>query len=118
LFELWFWGALACATQAPGRVSAEACGGFELGRLSGEGRRVTHHHLGSSTWEALRAEVGLRLGLTEDLGLMGRLGATLPLIRKQFQLKELNELDETTYVPVHQPSSLTGRAMLGLELRL
>jgi hypothetical protein len=119
LFELWFWGALACATQAPARVSAEACGGFELGRLSGEGRHVTDRHLGSSTWEALRAEVGLRLGLTEDLGLMGRLGVAFPLIRKQFQINEPKINDPTGQnVPVHQPSSLTGRAMLGLEMRL
>jgi hypothetical protein len=59
---------------------------------------------------APRADLGLELPLGGDFALYGRLGATVPTVRKEFVVD-----DETL---VHRPAAVTGRLAVGLELRL
>jgi hypothetical protein len=105
-FGLLLAGALACVEQTVQGWSALACGGYEIGSLSGEGVGVTDPRPASVRWQALRAEAGARLPLGQKLGVLFRLGAAFPLERPTFVL---NETDV-----VHRPSGVGARALIAL----
>ena len=109
-FRLVLGAALACFAPRLGRSTLLGCGGFELGRLSGEGEgQGVRPSLGTATWAAARAEVGLAVGLGSRLALVLRAGAAVsPSQPPEFVLDG--------NVPVFRPSRVTGRGTLGLEL--
>jgi len=107
-FDLMLGGLLACWDPRPGRWAPLACGGLELGRLSGKGLGVAHPETGDAFWRAARADLGLALGLGGKAALLLRAGLVRPLARPQFVLDESQ--------PVYRPSNLTVRVTAGLQL--
>jgi hypothetical protein len=110
-----FTGALSvCAAPlgAPGSaVTVDGCAGWELGRLSGEGRGVLRPRVDAAWWSAPRLDLGLRWALgSTGLELSALLTLAVPLVREDFVLGELGS--------VHRPSAAVGRAALGLNWRL
>jgi hypothetical protein len=98
---------LACLAHDTSQLALLGCAGFELGRLSGEGRQVTDPHIASALWAAIRAETGAELSLSPALHLTGRIGLTMPVTRPEFVL------DGNL---VHRPAAVGLRALLGVEL--
>ena len=103
-FEFLGGAALACFVPAPGTFSVLACGGYELGRLSGQARQVSEPHLGSVFWHAARLEIRGELSLTSRLSLSAGAGAAVPVTRSEFLLDG---------APVHRTQS-TLRGDLGM----
>jgi hypothetical protein len=97
-----------CAPASDRRVRLFGCGGFELGRLSGEGTGVMRPRLGAALWQMVRAELGVGFSLGPRLLLAIRAGAGLPLSRPQFVINGST--------PVHQPAAVVARAGAGVEL--
>jgi hypothetical protein len=89
-------------------VRALACAGAELGSLSGEGRELDMPEQASVLLAALRADVGAGYELEPGLLLFARGGVSVPLSRREFQINR--------GMTVHQPASLSGRALLGVQL--
>jgi hypothetical protein len=88
--------------------AAYACGGWELGRLSGTGTDVLRPREGAALWSAPRLDVGGRWALGSDgfeLGALLTLAA--PLVRKDFVLGELGAL--------HRPPAAVARAGIGIN---
>jgi hypothetical protein len=108
-FRLVLGAALACFAPGLGRSTLLGCAGFELGRLSGQGQEVARPVLGTATWAAARAEVGLAVGLGSKLALVLRAGVTVPPSRPPEFVLDGN-------MPVFRPSRVTGRGTFGLEL--
>lgn len=103
-FSLLAGSLLACATISQGRVLG--CFGYELGRISGEGRGVKRPRLGSALWQAALVEAGLAWPLSETIRLTLRAGLSTPLSRPAFELDG---------VAVHRSGALAARASLGIE---
>jgi hypothetical protein len=90
------------------RFVAFGCGGWELGRLAGEGTGVPRPRRGASLWNAPRLDAGTRLALgSTDLHFDVRLTLAVPLARENFVLDDVGS--------VHRPSAVVGRASIGLE---
>jgi hypothetical protein len=111
-FSLALAGALACLRWRLESWALLGCGGFELGRLSGEGEGsdVGYRRLGASLWAAGRAEVGALAPISQRFALVLRGGVALPLARRPFVLDGRDV--------VHRPSGLAGRAFLGVQVQL
>jgi hypothetical protein len=109
-FALAFGAALVCYERELAGPSALGCLGYELGSLSGEGFGVSEPHLGSVLWQALRAELGVNLRLSDGFWLPIRAGGAVPLGRREFVLDD-GEL-------VHRPSPLVMRVQAGFEASL
>jgi hypothetical protein len=106
-------GLLACTPLfEPGEgLSTRVCLGWELGQLTGEGRRVARPERGSVLWSAPRIDLGGRVALPESpWGIAISLGAEAPLNRDDFTLG--------SDVVVHRPPALVGRAAVGVDLAL
>lgn len=106
-FSLFSGALIACVEHRLTSVIALGCGGFELGRLSGEGHGITNPRLGSALWEAARVDVGAAFPAGGALRFSSRLGVAVPLERPVFQLDRKD---------VHRPAALGLRWWLGLEL--
>ncbi len=106
-FTLLSGAALGCFEGELTTIAVLGCGGLELGRLSGEGRRVTSPHLGAALWQAVRLEAGVELPPTSGLRFTARLGVAVPLARPDFQLDGNS---------VHRPAAMSLRAALGVAL--
>jgi hypothetical protein len=104
-FEFLGGALLACVALPLGSWSAFGCGGYEMGRLSGEGQQVVAPHLRSVFWQAVRLDLGLRVPVSQRLGLKGAVGAALPVTRAEFLLDG---------EPVHRTGN-TLRGTLALE---
>ena len=91
-----------------GRWTPLACGGFELGRLSGTGQGVARPETGDALWRALRADLGVTMALSGNTALLLTGGVAIPLARPAFVLDERNL--------VYQPSRLAGRFTAGLQI--
>jgi len=102
-------GALLCGERALGALRALACAGAELGSLSGEGL-VKMPKPRSVLFGALRADAGLGFELQAPFWLVARAGVSVPFARREFQINR-----GTT---VHRPASVSGRVLLGVELKL
>jgi hypothetical protein len=109
-FQLLVGALLACGRRPMGPTVAAICIGAELGELSGEGAGVRNPRAGASLWWAPRLDLGLALPFSRNWSVFGRVGATLPRIRRDFVLGET--------VLVHRPGSVTGRLAIGVELGL
>jgi hypothetical protein len=108
-------GALsACAAPfgavGPGWV-VEGCGGWEIGRLSGEGRGVLRPRSSAALWSAPRLDLAARWAFgSTGVELGAALTLAVPLMREDFVLGDLGSL--------HRPSVAVGRAALVLNWRL
>lgn len=107
-FQLAVGGARACFAPRRGRWTPLACGGFELGRLSGTGQGVARPETGEALWRALRANLGVTMALGGNTGLLLTGGVAVPLARPAFVL-DGSEL-------VYRPSRLAGRFTAGLQI--
>jgi hypothetical protein len=107
-FRLLFGSAQLCLAVPAGRMALLGCGGYELGRLSAEGVGVLRPQLGSSRWQAARAELGLSIPVAARVAVLMRGGVAIPLSRTQFVV------DGGT--PVHRPGAVAVRLALGAEL--
>jgi hypothetical protein len=88
--------------------AAYACGGWELGRLSGTGTDVLRPREGAALWSAPRLDVGGRWALGSDGFELGALFTlAVPLVRKDFVLGELG--------PLHRPPAAVARAGIGVN---
>lgn len=103
-------GLLVCAPLSTRLAGAElvACGGAELGRLSGQGIRIDTSHSSATWWSALRADVAGRWALPLR-GLALELGITMaaPIWRDEFVLEGVGS--------VHRAAPVVGRATLSLR---
>lgn len=109
-FRLLLGGLLGCAQQRFGHFQGTACGGAELGQVSAEGLGVQRPRFGNGRWRAIRAEIGVSDALTAGVSLVLRLAAIVPLERPEFVVDGAQR--------VHRSSSVTGRALVGIELQL
>ena len=107
-FRLLFASAQVCLPTPVGRTLLLGCGGYELGQLSAEGVGVLRPQLGSTRWQAARAELGLSIPVAARVAVVMRGGVAIPLSRTQFVV------DGGT--PVHRPGSVAVRLALGAEL--
>jgi len=110
-FDLAFGGALGCWRRPLRRVTALACLGGEVGRLSGRGLGVSFSRLGSSLWLAPRADLGIGVPLVARIALVLRGGIAVPVFRPEF-----TEFVSGQTVEVHQAARVTARAILGIEV--
>lgn len=105
-------GSLALCTPVAGGFNAPlvlaVCGGWELGRVEGIGRRVAEPQRGGALWSAPRLDAGVSWAV---LGSRSRLVAQLtgatPLKRDEFFLRDLGSL--------HRAPVVVGRLALGAE---
>jgi len=109
--ELWLMlgGALLCGERELAALRALACAGAELGSLSGEGL-VKMPKPRSVLFGALRADIGVGFELQAPLSLVARAGVSVPFARREFQINN--------GMTVHRPASVSGRVLLGVELKL
>jgi hypothetical protein len=107
-FQLAVGGARACFAPRGGRWTPLACGGFELGRLSGTGQGVARPETGEAFWRALSAELGVMMALSSNTAFLLTGGVAVPLARPAFVL-DGSEL-------VYRPSRLAGRFTAGLQI--
>jgi hypothetical protein len=85
-----------------------ACGGWELGRLSGSGTDVQRPRRGGALWSAPRLDLGGRWALgSHGVELGALLSLAVPLVRKDFVLGELGLL--------HRPPAAVARAGIGIN---
>jgi hypothetical protein len=105
-FQLALGGLLICVEQPQSGVRGLGCAGMEVGEIAGQGIGVSDARSGSSSWQAGRAELGLLVPLAPNVHLMGRAGAAIPLVRREFVLDG---------EPVHRASAVTFRALAGVE---
>lgn len=94
-------------------AAAFACVGFEIGELRGEGFGVTSPSSGGALWSAPKAALRVELSIAPWAAITLDAGVAVPLDRKRFVL-DLSAGREL----VHEPSSVSGRAGLGLAFRL
>lgn len=98
-----------CRAVLAGRVELGPCLGLDPGRIQATGFGVSDPGEGASLWLAVRGGAlaawvpGRRLAVTLHVD------AVVPLLRPRFVL--------TNVGPVHQPSAVAGRSMLGVECR-
>lgn len=110
-FSLLFAHARFCHTPAWAPWRLLACIGGEIGRLSGEGVRVTNPRHGSATWVAVGPELGVLLRPSQPAwGVSAWVGLPVPLARQPFELTELGT--------VHTPARVGVRAGVGLDVTL
>lgn len=107
-FELAAGALLACFERSLGSAAVLGCGGYELGRMSGEGRGVSAPRSESVLWQAARLEAGATWTVSTGFRLLALAGVALPVDRHAFELDG---------VRVHR-SSFGLRAQLGAELSL
>jgi hypothetical protein len=107
-FELWAAGGRAC--YGPERRSGwlvEFCAAAELGRMSGRGVGVTRVEKAAFLWGAVGAGLTAHWAWSPRMGLRASVEGLAPLARPTFYLEPFGE--------VHRPSSVAGRASLGVE---
>jgi hypothetical protein len=100
--------AQANGCRALGRWAA-ACGGFELGRMSGEGQGVSNEEVGHALWLAAALGALGRWPLGREFSLEARATTAFPLYRPEFSLEP--------YGALHQASWVSARLSLGIGFR-
>ncbi|HEY3498365.1 MAG TPA: hypothetical protein VGK73_26910 [Polyangiaceae bacterium] len=100
---------LVCLDRGLRGFSALACGGYEIGQLTGEGQGVSDPARGSILWQAVRLDLGAGLAATDWLRVVARLGAAIPTTRSEFVLAG---------VPVHETPALSARAAIAVDIVL
>lgn len=106
-FSFFAGALLGCVEGKLRPVLAFGCGGFELGRLSGEGRGVINPRVGSATWQAARFDLGLAFPSSGSLRFHSRVGVVAALARPSFQLDQKD---------AYRTGAMGGRVWVGVEL--
>jgi hypothetical protein len=106
-FQLWAAGVVACLGRPAAGLSAVVCAGYEIGALSGRGTGVTDPRSETTTWQALRAELGVVVPFGAGFSGVLRGGAVVPLQRREFVLD--SEL-------VHRPAAVGARFLAGIRV--
>jgi hypothetical protein len=109
-FDLVLAGFDVCAKPAIDALHLLACAGFELGRIGARGDRVLNEREGDAGWYAPRAELGIGYGFAEIVRVWLRGGVAVPLARPAFVLDQDDR--------VHQPSNLSLRGLVAIEILL
>jgi hypothetical protein len=113
-FSLWSFGVQVCfealRTPAITRWALSLCTGPEAELLHGAGFGVTLPASASKSWFSWSAGITGRVVLTSHLSAFGDAAGVIPTERDHFGLKSVGEL--------YRPSSIAGRAALGLEFEL
>jgi hypothetical protein len=110
VFELLAAGVWICAHPTFSALELLGCAGFELGRMTAEGRGVLDPHEGEAGWYAPRVELGVGYAVAPAFRLWFRAGGAIALARPEFLLHDTLE--------VHRPSTLSFRGLLGAEVVL
>lgn len=106
----FFSAALAgCPILLPGDLELGVCAGLELGRMHAEGFGVTDPSESSILWAAFRAGGAASWVFADPVALRLQIDMVVPFTRPQWVLQNVGAID--------QPGSVTGRALLGSELR-
>jgi hypothetical protein len=104
---------LGCLSIATGQhaIQLDACAGWEVGQLAGQGTRVQTPHQNGTLWSAAHIDLSGRWPLLDaGLGVELLIMAAAPLTRDEFILREIGS--------VYRPASVVGRAGLGLSWTL
>jgi hypothetical protein len=109
-FDFLLAGFDVCAKREVDALHLLACAGFELGRIGARGDRVLNERDGDAGWYAPRTELGVGYGFARIARVWLRGGIVVPLARPAFFLD-----DEDV---VHQPSTISFRGLLALEIVL
>jgi len=107
---------LLCAPELVRAASLAfgACGGAELGALSGEGSGLSEPHARQSPWAAALGQLSARWGMGQGgLALEALLGAAVPLVRDEFSV-----VDEGNLRVLHRPAPVAVRASVGVGISL
>jgi hypothetical protein len=100
-------------SDADAPAAAFGCVGFEIGEIHGAGFGVPMPSSGGALWAAPKAAVRVELALARWAAITLDVGLAIPVDRKRFVL----DLAAGRTV-LHEPSPVSGRAGLGLALRL
>jgi hypothetical protein len=109
-FDFLLAGFDVCAKPEVDALHLLACAGFELGRIGARGDSVLNEREGDAGWYAPRAELGVGYGFARIARVWLRGGIVVPLARPAFFLD-----DEDV---VHQPSTISFRGLIALEIVL
>lgn len=91
-----------------------ACGGAELGALSGQGSGLSEPHDSQSLWAAAIGQLSARWGMGQGgVALEALLGAAVPLVRDEFGV-----VDEGNLRVLHRPAPVAVRASVGVGISL
>jgi hypothetical protein len=107
-FQLWAAGAVVGLTRPVARFAVVLRAGYEIGVLTGRGRGVTDPRSETTLWQALRADLGLRVPFGNGFAGVLRGGAVVPLERREFLLDGSDV--------VHRPAALGARVSAGLSV--
>ena len=106
---LWAVGPSACGAPIRGWARLELCAGSELGQMLGDGFGISSPRHPAALWLALLGAGQLSLGLTPNFRAYGTLGVAVRLTPdRPFILDGI--------ATVHEPSRVSGRAGLGVEV--
>jgi len=105
-FRLIIGGVLACLEQRLGQMAILGCAGGEAGIIQADGSGINHPRDQNVPWEAGRLELGLVGRLNATLSLFVRAGVTVPWSRPTFTINNDN-------LTVYRPDAVTGRATVG-----
>jgi hypothetical protein len=106
-------GALGCyALVSSSRWELAPCGGLELGSQAGTSDSLVPAST-SGPWAALRVEGRLTLRVNRYFAVAAGVGVAVPLLRDEF----LVGAPTSSAASIFRPSAVTGRALVGPELR-
>jgi hypothetical protein len=106
---LWTFWPSACGTPLRGWARLELCAGSELGQVLGDGFGVSSPRHAAALWLALLGAGQLSLGLSTNFRAYAALGVAVRLTPdRPFVLDGI--------ATVHEPSRVSGRASLGVEV--
>jgi hypothetical protein len=106
---LYAAGVRYCRTFVESVVELAGCGGIEAGEMHGSSYGVTQPASGAAPWVAPGLGLDGRWGFSRHLALTAGLDGLVPLVRESFAIAGIGAL--------YRPPPVTGRALLGLELR-
>ncbi|MFZ6183673.1 hypothetical protein [Nannocystis pusilla] len=102
-----------CARLGRGRVEVPVCGGLELGGMRGGARGVPDARTTTGLWLAVVAGAGVAVRLGARWSLTGALQLAGTLVGPDFQV-----IDPGPAVRLFAPAPVTGRLLVGVEVRL
>jgi hypothetical protein len=110
-FTLVTGGGRVCADFEVGLLEGGACGIAELDSLAATGSGATSNRSQTADWVALGPGASALLRLMRPLALRWTLDAVFPLRRAEFDATSGGQI-----LTVHQPSLLSIRSAIGLEV--
>jgi hypothetical protein len=108
--DLWAGGLRSCYVAGDDDSGIGGCAGVEMGQLRGQGFGADREDTRSVAWLAARLGALLRYQLAPSIAVRGAIEALLPATRPEFLLDNVGV--------VHRPEPISGRLVIGLELRI